>query len=342
MTRWPRLLPPGASLAVWAPSSPAPALYPIRFGRGVAALTAEGYRVHQLPSCARIGSISPAAPEELAAELHNALSENSFDAVIAAVGGWTMLRVLPHVDLDLVASVGKPLIGYSDVTSLLNLVTSRTGLITFHGPMVLSEWGEIGGAWGYTRQQFHSALDAGEFVPDHGALVIGEAGTWADEQLWWDRDDTRPRVPSAGQPMRVVRGRDNGPVSGSLWGGSLIALSLLLGTPWWPRPAEAIIFFEAESIAPDEFAVRLEQMRLAGVFDNARALILGKICRPATTATGYADFDAVARDVVPEEIPIVAGFDIGHAEPMATLPVGALARLHCPADGTPRLTVERP
>jgi muramoyltetrapeptide carboxypeptidase len=343
MASWPRPLPPGASLAVWAPSSPASALFPVRFARGLAALAADGYRVRQLASCGKAGPISAGPPSAIAAELHEALDDPRCDGVVATVGGWTMLRVLPYIDLALVGAAGKPLIGYSDLTSLLNVVTARTGLVTFHGPMVLSEWGEAGGPWDYTRAQFHAAVGARESSRGGGDLVIGTAGEWSDEQLWWDRDDTRRRLPSAGQPMRVVRGRDDGEaVRGPLWGGSLVALSLLLGTPWWPRPSGAIVFLEAESMAPDEFAVRLEQLRMAGVFDHARALILGKICRPAQTASGCADFDAVACETVPARIPVVAGFDIGHAEPMATLPIGATATLSCPAGGSPLLTIERP
>ncbi|MFI6764187.1 S66 peptidase family protein [Streptomyces sp. NPDC050355] len=336
---WPSPLTEGATLAVWAPSSPAPVAFPKRFARGVQALQDDGFAVTPLSSCAASRGPSTLEPAALAAELHQALLDPECDGVVAAVGGWTLINVLPHIDWQLIGDAAKPLIGYSDITPLLNAAAQRSDLVSFHGPMVISEWGESSGPWEYTRDEFRAVTGA---AGPWAERRITAPDTWSDELLWWDKEDDRPRAPRpGGERIRAVRG---GPaeVEGTLWGGSLSVLSLVLGTPYADRPDDALVFIETEAVAPDEFAARLGQLRLAGVFDRAAGVIVGRIGRPGTCLSGYTDFDAVLRDIVPGRLPIAAGYDFGHSTPMLTVPVGGRARLLCTEDAQPRLTLLGP
>jgi muramoyltetrapeptide carboxypeptidase len=321
----PRALPEGGGVFVWAPSSPAPILYPRRFERGLGALREAGYRVTVGESCRNATGCSTLPPKALALELESALRSDACDAVIAAVGGWTTLPVLEFLDLELVAAAGKPIVGYSDLTGLLNAVAFRAGLVTFHGPMVLSEWGEYGGPWEYTRENFRRVVS--ERWQEE--LEIRPAEAWSDEVLFWDREDDRRRAPKTagcGEQPRVL---NCGTVEGRVWGGNLTVMGLLAGTRFWPPAEGAIVFLEAEGIAPDECWARLEQLRLAGTFEEAAGVVFGKFSNPRATAAGVADFDAVLREAVPEGLPVMAGADFGHTEPMCTLPIGAPARLTC-------------
>ncbi|GAA1375554.1 hypothetical protein GCM10009612_72490 [Streptomyces beijiangensis] len=238
-----------------------------------------------------------------------------------------MLNVLPHIDLDLVRESAKPIIGYSDLSALLNLVAFGAGVVSFHGPMVLSEWGEAGGPWDFTATSFRKVSGMEGAWSEY---KVPAAPDWSDEMLWWDRDDTRPRAPvDGGEQLRVVQAGDGTPVEGRLWGGSLVALPLALGTPVWEQPEDVLIFLEAEGMAPDEFAARIMQLSLSGVFKRAAGLVLGRMGQPRSCLNGFDDFDQVVRGIVPPGLPVAAGFDIGHTEPMSTLPVGGLARLDC-------------
>jgi muramoyltetrapeptide carboxypeptidase len=292
-----------------------------------------GHELRVGKTCTVAHGASTLSPKEIADELHTALEDPEVDGVIAAVGGWTLITVLSHVDLDRVAAARKPLIGYSDLSTLLNAVSSRTGLVTFLGPMVLSEWGEAGGPWTLTRASFEMML----FGLPTEEVVLPQATSWSDEPQRWESDHERPRaVKSGGDVPRVLAA---GEVTGVLCGGSLLALELLVGTPYWRVPSEALIVLDAESIAPDELWARLFHLVAAGTFDGARGVVLGRLARPRPTASGFADFDAVVRSTLPESLPVAAGFDIGHAEPMLTLPLGATARLRCPAEGVPALSL---
>jgi muramoyltetrapeptide carboxypeptidase len=248
-----------------------------------------------------------------------------------------MTPVLPHLDFDHIGRIGKPLIGYSDMTSLVNLVPRRSGLVAFHGPMVISEWGEFDGPWELTAAEFDQVLGR-EHTWTHRA--IGAAAHWSDENLFWDREDVRRRQGNSGdQQTRTLR---PGEAAGPLWGGSLIVLGLLLGTDLWPEPEPgSIVFLEADGMPPDELWARLEQFRLAGVFDRAGGVVMGKVGNPQGTPSGYTGYGDVLRASVPEPLPVAAGFDIGHADPMCTLPVGGRTRLDCPQEGTPQLHLLR-
>ncbi|MER5382398.1 S66 peptidase family protein [Streptomyces sp. NPDC002688] len=339
MAKWPSPLEPGARLSVWAPSSPAPHAFPRRFARGVQALREDGFSVRTLPSCAAAEGVSTLAPAELAAELHRELRNPECDAVIAAVGGWTLIGVLPHLDWDLIAQSAKPLIGYSDITALLNAVACRSGLVSFHGPMVVSEWGEAGGPWGYTRDQFRTVTS----LPASGREHLVEApADWSDELLWWDKEDSRRRAPrTGGEQIRVLRPAE-APAEGPLWGGNLTVLSLLAGTAYLEQPEGSLVFLEVEAVAPDELAARLWQLRMAGVFDRAAGLVVSRIGRPRACLSGFADYDEVVRTIVPDHLPVAAGYDLGHSEPMTTLPVGGQARLECADGAAPRLVLLPP
>ncbi|MFE0524953.1 LD-carboxypeptidase [Streptomyces sp. NPDC058954] len=333
--RWPTPLLAGATLGVWAPSCPGPVLFPRRFERGLAALRARGHRVVVGASCRAAQGAGTLPPQALAEELHTLLEET--DGVIAAVGGWTMTPVLSHLDFGHIARAGKPVIGYSDLTSLVNLIPRRSGLVAFHGPMVISEWGEAEGPWELTAAEFGHVLDDEH---DWTRRELGAAHEWSDENLFWDREDVRRRRGNSGeQPPRTLNA---GEAAGPLWGGSLIVLGLLLGTDLWPEPAPgSLVFLEADGMPVDELWARLEQFRLAGVFDRAAGVIMSKIGNPQASPSGYTGYDEVLRGCLPPGLPAAAGFDLGHADPMHTLPVGGQARLTCPDDAPPLLHLHR-
>ena len=72
---------------------------------------------------------------ERAADLNALFADPTVDGIIALRGGYGCSRLLPYLDYDLIPRQPKVLMGYSDVTALLNGIHARTGLVTFHGPI---------------------------------------------------------------------------------------------------------------------------------------------------------------------------------------------------------------
>jgi len=133
MTALPPLQPlhPGDTVAIVAPSGPFPR---DRYERGRAVLEARGLRVREfLPTRAR--RYLAGSDEERLAGLHAAFADPEVRAVFAARGGYGAMRLLPGLDLALLASSGKALVGFSDVTAL-HLALQRAGARSVHGPVV--------------------------------------------------------------------------------------------------------------------------------------------------------------------------------------------------------------
>ena len=116
----------------------APSSFPDRgkLDAGVAALRNAGFRVVVGRSC----QVS-LSPREKAQELNEAFSNPEYEAIITARGGYGSYNILDWLDWETIAANPKPLVGYSDITALLLAIYFKTGIITYHGPMVAVELG---------------------------------------------------------------------------------------------------------------------------------------------------------------------------------------------------------
>jgi muramoyltetrapeptide carboxypeptidase len=313
----------GQAIGIWTPSSPAPALFPRRYRRALDALRATGFEAVTVPSTEGNAGISAASPEQLAADLHRMLRDDRVGAVLGATGGHTSSAVLRHIDWDLVREARKPFIGYSDLTTVLWSVLSRARTVAFHGPMLVSEWGEWGGPWAYTVDNLRRALR-----PDAAPVQLAPPDEWTDESLWWDAEDDRRRTARPGRWRCLLPGR----AEGWLLPGCAATAAHLFGTPYLPPVDGAILCLEFLEMGPDQVWAHLVQWEDSGLLDRVSGLVIGRHFRPRAAAAGSEDFDAVIRAVVGHrKLPVLVDVDFGHTEPRLTLPVGAHALLD--ADG---------
>ena len=290
--------------------------------RSVEALRKAGFRVVVDETCDLPGGLAALPPEQLAATFHRLVADPEVDAILGAVGGWTINSVLSHLDYTHIAASRKVIVGYSDLAALLWAILARAGLVTFHGPTVLPEWGEAGGVAPYTRDNFLRVVSGFdrpvEFRPPE---------RYTDEFLAWDQDDSRPRALRPASSWVSFR---HGTAEGPLIGGCMSTFALQLGTEFMPPLDGAILFLEEEDKAPDRYLAYLESFRQQGVFDAVAGLIVGRFSRPRAMLNGFADMleplEIALRGV---EIPIALDVDLGHTEPMLTLPMGARATLDC-------------
>jgi muramoyltetrapeptide carboxypeptidase len=74
----------------------------------------------------RYGSLG-GADKDRAADINRFFSDRDIAAVIPTRGGWGSARLLPHLDFDVIRRNPKVILGYSDITALLNSVHARTG-----------------------------------------------------------------------------------------------------------------------------------------------------------------------------------------------------------------------
>jgi muramoyltetrapeptide carboxypeptidase len=84
-------------------------------------------------------------------ELHKMFKREDIAGIICARGGYGTNHLLPRIDLEVICEHPKFFMGYSDVTTLLTYFCDQADMVTFHGPMAVSD-----------REQW----SRGEFLPD--------------------------------------------------------------------------------------------------------------------------------------------------------------------------------
>src|SRR5256885_2142898 len=89
----------------------------------------------------RTGYLGGSIDERLE-DLHSMFADPEVDAVFAIRGGYGAMQLLDRIDYDLIRSHPKIFLGYSDITALHLAIQKRCGLVTFHGPVVMSGFTE--------------------------------------------------------------------------------------------------------------------------------------------------------------------------------------------------------
>ncbi len=312
----------GDTVAIISPSAPAVAWWPHRVARGRAYLESLGLQVRLMPNAGGKAGWVSASPQARAADIHAAFLDDRVRVVLASIGGNHANQILPHLDFDLLAAHPKILQGYSDVTVLLWAIAQRSGLRTFHGPSLALELAEFPAVLPDTDRFLRAAWF--EAAP----IRFEPAAEWTDEFLDFvtqaDLTRARARRPSSG--WITLR---SGAAEGPLIGGCLETICWhLKGSAFWPDLRGAILFLETSEEAPspahvDAYLTDLEHL---GVFDAVAGLVVGRPTRYTDEQT-TALWDVVADRTASAGIPVLGNVDLGHTDPMLTLPIGARARL---------------
>lgn len=240
-----------------------------------------------------------------AADFNRAFADPSIDAVFCLRGGYGASRLLPLIDYDAVRANPKPLIGYSDITSLHLALHARTGLITFHGPVAAQEFSD------YTASEFQRVLFGADWPAPLGAPPSVAARPGAVER----RNRTVTLVP--------------GRARGRLLGGNLTLLAHLCGTSYLPDFTGALLFLEDVGEAHYSIDRDLTQLWLNGILAQAAGIVFGKFTDPPASTWLH---NRSLEDVLGERcralgIPAYMGAMIGHVEDQTTVPVGCLAEM---------------
>jgi len=225
-------------------------------------------------------------------EFHDFLLRDDIAAIFCARGGYGSNYLLETLNFDAVSKHPKILLGCSDITSLLTVIADRTGLITFHGPMV-----------------------AGDFARDTVELssfqnAVQGTSNWA--------------IPTAG--VETLR---PGHARGKLYGGCLSILVASLGTPFEMQTAGTILFLEDIGEKPYRIDRMLMQLRLAGKLADVGGIIFGEMLgciQPQ--GQDYTLQQVILRALHDFKGPIVFGLKSGHVSGSnITVPLGVQAEL---------------
>ncbi|MCW5211557.1 LD-carboxypeptidase [Desulfobulbus sp. TB] len=218
-------------------------------------------------------------------------------ALIAARGGYGCLRIIGKIDPARLRSQPKWLIGFSDLTVLLNGISAASNVVTLHGPMVTT----LANADKLSLHRFKEAL---------GNIF-------------------QPLSPE--KNLEILRS-GSGRGQGRLVGGNLTTLIHLIGTPWQPDFSGRILFLEDTGEPLYKLDRMLTQLACCGLLENLAGLALGLFDpghydRLETLRLNEEVWKRVLELTQGCSYPIWGGLPLGHQYNNVTLPLNMEAMM---------------
>ena len=297
----PPALQPGAMLAVVSPASTPNAE---RVAQGVARLHSLGYRTTVGPHALERGPLYYAGTrEQRLADLHAAFADPAIDGILCTRGGWGSAELLPCLDAALIRAHPKVFLGYSDHTSLHLWLREHANLVSFYAPMCAADFARPDGvdlaSWNHALQ-------------GSSAWSLGAA-----------------------DGLRVLR---PGLAEGVFDGGCIALYAESLGTPYAPRFAPGILFFEDIGVKPYQWDRLLLHLRYAGALDGVQGIVFGDMDQCVPPGEQGLLEQAILHALTDFAGPVAIGLRSGHVSaPNVTLPLGVRARLDLTNAAQPQL-----
>jgi muramoyltetrapeptide carboxypeptidase len=267
--------------------------------RGVALIEELGFKPKLAPNVFKRRGFLAGSDRDRAGDLMKMVTDSKVRAILCIRGGYGTARLLPLLDYRAIRAHSKIFIGYSDITSLHCALLVKCNLVSFHGPMLCSD---------FLRQ------GSSEFALDCFKRTLMQPQA-AGQICQGYRNKT----------INILRG---GKATGPLVGGNLSILCATLGTPIQPSFKSAVLFLEEVDEVPYRFDRMLTQLLNAGLLQQVAGIAIGinKNCKdPKRQKSGEyrQNVEDVFRErLLPLKIPIVSGLPFGHVSWNATLPLG--------------------
>ncbi len=262
--------------------------------KGIEKLKALGFNVILSDNAKAQGPLYLAGSDaDRVAGLHAMFQNPEVDLIMCTKGGYGTPRLTSLIDFKLIKNHPKPLIGYSDVSYILNLIHHHTGLTTYHGPMVCGDFTKD-----YTTTMFQNLIA----VLDHPTLTYDFSAEKDVETL------------------------QKGIAQGTLIGGNLCLMTVLLQAVGIPYFKDTILLLEDVNEPLYELDRLLTTLAIGGVFKHVNGVIIGHI-KPVNDES-EADIKALFKHVLaPLNIPVLYGVPFSHVAPRRTIPIGTQATL---------------
>jgi len=293
----PKVLKPNAKFAVVAPAS---SFDSNEVYRGLQVLQEKGFSpiLGENIFFLRTNGLYSAPLQKRIDEFTWAIEDDTIDAVICAAGGFGSIQILPFLPYEKIAKTRKPIIGFSDISAINNAILAKSKLITFNGPMVSIR----------TDTYEHEEKDKKSLEQVLELLQTND--------VW----GSKPFTENTALPRCVSMGTASGPAIG----GNLSTLDTLIGTPYMPDTAGAILFIEDTHEGGYEISRLLSHLRLAGIIEKLNGIVVGRFtAQKDPSSSEVPSIEQVIVEHLQDGPPCIYGMNFSHITSSATIPIGA-------------------
>ena len=265
--------------------------------KGVKYLENLGYSVKVGKNVGKKHGFLAGTDQERLSDLHNMFSDKNVKAIFSIRGGYGSGRLLDRINFNLIKKNPKIFVGYSDITALHMAIYQKTGLVTFAGPMVSSDFS-------------------------------GEINKFAEENFWKLITSNKKvgKLNNPGNEKFFIL--NSGRAEGKILGGNLALMNSLMGTKYLPSFKDSILLIEEIGEEPYRVDRLFNQLRLSNILKETNGVILGRFvdCYDNERSNNKIDLNEVIENYFTDlKKPVIYNFSHGHIKENLTIPFG----LHC-------------
>mgnify|MGYP000863374581 FL=1 len=221
-----------------------------------------------------------------AEELMSFYENKEIKAIFDISGGDIANEVLDYLDYDVIKRNYKPFFGYSDLTTVLNALTGKTNEINY-------------------LYQILNIIESDKIRENFEDTFLKNNQTLFDVK--W----------------KFLQGSS---VEGEVIGGNIRCFLKLVGTKYFPKVDNKVLFIEGLGTSIEGLVTHLAQLKQIGVFDKISGLLIGSFIKIEKEISVEELFELV-KEYIPEHLPVVKTSEIGHAKDSKALKIGGMMNI---------------
>lgn len=234
-------------------------------------------------------------------ELLKMFGRKDVDGIWCLRGGYGCIRILDLLDYGVIQNNPKAFIGYSDITALHTAIYKETALVTFHGPLGISDFNK------FSVKSFQKVL-----------MKPGLPYKYP-----YSRDKETRKNPEFDR--YTIR---DGVAEGRLSGGNLSVLDSMIGSRFEPDFKNKIVYLEEIGEKTYRVDKMLFHLLSSTNLKEAAGIVLGVFSECNINDEPRLTLRVALDDLLkPLGIPVSYGLSFGHIDRIVTLPNGIMARM---------------
>lgn len=221
---------------------------------------------------------------QISSELMEYYKDDDISCIFDISGGDLGNRVLPLLDYETISKNPKPYFGYSDLTTVINAIYTKTGLANYlYSPT--------------------NIIKGKEFLDDFKCSIM-------------DEKDSLFNV-----PWEFLKGDS---IKGIVVGGNIRCLLKLAGTEFMPDFTDKILFLEGYSGDENKLETYLNQLEQLGVFNKISGLLFGTFTQLEEEGRGENAAKIILEKLKEKTFSVAKTSMIGHGYNSKCLIVGTM------------------